>query len=345
MREIIFDYFTSLFTSEVDIPGESVFNDVQRKVTAAMNRALLAPFSSEDVKKALFSIGDLKAPSPDGLHAVFYKRFWELLGEDLVKEVLEAVNNKLVPSGWNDTTIVLIPKVNCPDKVTQFRPISLCNVVYKSILKMLADRLKGILPEIIGQQQSAFIPGRLITDNILVAYECVHSIKKKQGKKGTCAIKLDMHKAYDRVEWPFLKRMMEKMGFEGEWIDMIMACVSSVRYNVRFNSMETEVFTPTRGIRQGDPLSPYLFLIVAEGLSSMINGAERRGEIEGVKACRDAPMISPLLFADDSLILMQADKRNAENLKSILDQYYASSGQRISEKKSSIFFSSNRIFE
>jgi hypothetical protein len=110
--------------------------------------------------------------------------------------------------------VVLIPKVNNPEKITQYRPISLCNGVYKVISNMLANRLKIILPDIIGENQSALVPGRLITDNIMLAYECVHSIKKKRGKQGPCAVKLDIHKAYDRVEWCFLEKMMLKLGFD-----------------------------------------------------------------------------------------------------------------------------------
>jgi hypothetical protein len=242
-----------------------------------------------------------------------------------VQEVLGAVNSATIPSGWNDTTIVMIPKVENPNKVAQFRPISLCNVVYKVISKMLSNRMKVILSEIISDHQSAFVPGRLITDNFLLAYECILTLKKKKGKKGLCAVKLDMNKAYDRVEWVFLENIMAKLGFDQRWIKLIMACVTSVRYNVRFNSMETDIFTPTRGLRQGDPLSPYLFLIVAEGLSCMIRGAEERGDLEGVKVCRDAPTVSHLLFADDSLILMQADKKNADCLANILTRYCASS--------------------
>jgi len=113
------------------------------------------------------------------------------------------VNNATIPSGWNDITIVMILKVENSDKVAQFRPICLCNVVYKIISKMLSSRMKVILLDIISDHQSTFVPGRLIMDNILLAYECIHTIKNKKGQKGLCAVKLDMNKAYDRVEWVF----------------------------------------------------------------------------------------------------------------------------------------------
>jgi hypothetical protein len=183
MCDLVHEYFTNLFTSEVGDPGEEALVDVQRRVTKEMNRGLMKPFTEEEVKKALWSIGDLKAPGPDGLHAIFYKRFWDMLGDDLIKEVLNAVNNILVPEGWNSTTIVVIPKIDNPKKVALFRPINLCNVVYKMISKMLANRLKVYLPEIISEHQSAFVPGQLITDNILLAYESIHAMKRKKGKK------------------------------------------------------------------------------------------------------------------------------------------------------------------
>nr|XP_051221482.1 uncharacterized protein LOC127339703 [Lolium perenne] len=307
-----------------------------------MNESLLAPFSADDVKKAAFSIGDLKAPGPDGLHAVFYKKFWDICGAEITQEVLQALNTGVIPAGWNDTTIVLIPKVDEPENITQFRPISLCNVIYKIISKMLAHRLKGILPDVISPMQSAFVPGRLITDNVLVAYECVHAIKnKRSGLTGSCAVKLDMHKAYDRVEWIFLESMMRRLGFAERWIGLMMACVTSVKYQVRFNSEETDTFIPTRGLRQGDPLSPYLFLLCAEGLSILLLYEEEVGGLDGLRVCRNAPSVSHLLFADDSLILMKADTDNATSLQQVLDTYCANSGQLVSLAKSSIYFSPN----
>jgi hypothetical protein len=331
-------YFSQLFTAEDTDQVQEVIDAVHPRVTPAMNEALLALFSPEEVKKALFDIGDLKAPGPDGLHAIFYKRFWHLLGDDLVHEVLSAVNSMSIPDGWNDTTIVLIPKIKVPEKVTQLRPISLCNVVYKIISKMFASRLKGLLPEIISPTQSAFVPGRLITDNILVAYECFHAIKKRrQGKKGFCAVKLDMHKAYDWVDWNFLEKIMLKLGFDPSWVKRIMTCVNNVRYRVRVNSEESDIFSPSRGLRQGDPLSPYLFLLCAEGLTGLLAKSGEEEQLIGVKVCREAPTISNLISADDSLILMQADEANADCLKRILETYCRASGQLVSTAKSTIF--------
>ena len=237
---------------------------------------LAVPFTKEEIDVVIKELPADRAPGPDGLHAVFYKSLWPMLGDDVVMEVLNAVNSHEVPRGWNDTIIVMIPKVNTPEKVSQFRPISLCNVVYKTISKMIAARLKNVLPEIISPTQSAFVPGRLITDNVLIAYESLHAIKQRRaGKEGWCAVKLDMHKAYDRVEWVFLEAILLKLGFKPDWVRMIMACVSSVEYKVRYNSVESETIKPSRGLREGDPLSPYLFLLCTGGLIALLNHAEQ----------------------------------------------------------------------
>ena len=137
---------------------------------------------------------------------------------------------------------------------------------------------------------------------------------KKRGKEGWAAIKLDMSKAYDRVEWSFQKEMMLKMGLCVEWVELIMQCVTSVSYRVKVNGNLFDVFVPERGLRQGDPLSPYLFLLCAEGFSALLNASESAGLITGVKICANAPSISHLLFADDSLILIRANTENAQQL-------------------------------
>jgi hypothetical protein len=134
-----------------------------------------------------------------------------------------------------------------------------------------------------------------------------------------------MHKAYDRVAWEFLRKMMIRLGFDEQWVELIMACVTSVSYSVRYNSQLTDGFIPIRGIRQGDPMSPYLFLLCAKGLSSCLLHAEEVGGIEGIKSCRNAPSVSHLVFADDSLKLLKADRNNAISLQQVLESYFANS--------------------
>jgi hypothetical protein len=276
------------------------------------------------------------------MHALFYKKFWDVVGEKVTEEVLNVLNGGDMPAEWNDTCIVLIPKTNKPECMKDLRPISLCNVVYKLVSKMLASRLKEILDEIISPNQSAFVPGRLITNNILLAYECTHFMRnKKHGKDTYAAVKLDMSKAYDREEWGFLERIMRRMGFVERWIERIMLCVTSVSYQVRVNGTLTDVIFPGRGLRQGDPLSPYLFLLCAEGFSALLNKAEIEGELEGIQICHGAPSFNHLVFADDSLVLIKATRESTKSLQNVLELYEICSGQTINLDKSPIMFSGN----
>ena len=143
----------------------------------------------------------LKAPGPDGMPILFFQHFWSFSSIVVTKTVLDFLNFGISPSHFNDTHISLVPKIKEPKKITDYRPISLCNVVYKIASKAIANRLRRFLPSIISDTQSAFIHGRLIIDNVLVAFETMHHIgQKKGGKVGEMALKLDISKAYDRVE-------------------------------------------------------------------------------------------------------------------------------------------------
>lgn len=342
LKEHIANYFFNIFSSMAGKDNEEILHVVQPRVTKEMNDILRAEYTEEEVKRALDNIGDLKAPGPDGMPAIFFKRFWQIVGNQVTKEVLQILRGGEMPEGWNDTLIVLIPKNANPASIKDLRPISLCNVVYKLVSKVITNRLKVIIPDIISPNQSAFVPGRLISDNILLAYELTHFLQRRRsGLMGYAAVKLDMSKAYDRVEWTFLKDMMQRLGFKRCWIELIMRCVSTVKYQIKVNHDTTEIITPQRGLRQGDPLSPYLFLICAEGLSAMLHEAEMRGSLGGIKICREAPSVSHLLFADDSLLLMEAKAESAHEVNKILNSYETASGQMINKDKSSILFSTN----
>lgn len=245
-----------------------------------------------------------------------------------------------MPEGLNDTVIVLIPKSNDPQSLKDFRPISLCNVIYKVISKCLVNRLRPFLDELISETQSAFIPGRMITDNALIAFECFHKIQHSKVAQNThCAYKLDLAKAYDRVDWQFLEGILGRYGFSKKWINWIMICVRSVRYSVKVNGEVLECFKPSRGLRQGDPLSPYLFLFVAEGLTRIMQKEVENGSISPVKIARGSPGISNLLFADDSMLFFKASVKQAAVVKKALATFQNCTGQLLSPNKCSLLFS------
>jgi hypothetical protein len=203
-----------------------------------------------------------------------------------------------------------------------WRPIALCNVLYKLLSKFLANRLKKVLHKCIADSQSAFVPGRSILDNALVAIELGHYMKTKtKGDEKRVALKLDISKVYDRIDWSYLKDVMYKMGFLEKWIQFIMMCVEIVDYSVIVNKEMVGTGIPGRGLRQGGPLSPYLFILCAEGLSALIINTENRGVLQGVRVCRSAPRLSHLLFAKDCFFFFQAEENQARVMKKILTTY------------------------
>ncbi|KAL9673267.1 hypothetical protein QQ045_029521 [Rhodiola kirilowii] len=220
------------------------------------------------------------------------ERNWELVKKDVTDFALRFLNEGDLDPAVNETLITLVPKVKSPAEFNDFRPISLVNVAMKVITKAMENRLKGTLMSLISVSQSAFVPGRLISDNILLAYELMHFIKTRQmGSAEYCCIKLDMRKAYDRVDWNFLEAIQLRLGFPVAWVEKVMRCVKSVTYRVKVNDLVSDSFYPERGLRQGDPLSPYLFVLCTEYLTRTLECHQNLGLIRGVKVSRQAPMI------------------------------------------------------
>ena len=340
MCNIVRSYFSEIFSASSSLEEETIVNS--RLVTTEENDKLVSRITFDEFSLAVKQMHPDKASGPDGLNPAFFQHFWSILGKEVFHSCEEWLEKVSFPANLNDTNIVLIPKKENACSMKDLRPIALCNVLYKILAKVLANRLKTILPGIVSENQSAFVPGRSITDNVLVAFEVIHHMKKKnRGLEGEVALKLDISKAYDRVDWNYLKRRMLEMGFCQKWIKWMMLCVTTVSYEVCLNGSSIGPIFPRRGLRQGDPLSPYLFLLCVEGLSNSLDRAAADGRVHGCRVATSAPSITHLLFADDSFQFFKATVAETEAVKDLLNTYERYSGQSVNFQKSGIFFSAN----
>lgn len=236
MKNMATDFFLSLYSEDLTVRPDLLLNFVQSRVTEDMNASLVKEFTDKEIADAMFQIGPLKAPGPNGFLARFFQKNRSIVKEDVIKAVRIFFETGVMPKGVNDTMICLIPKGKDPQTVKDYRSISLCNVVYKVVSKCLVNRLRPFLEEIISETQSTFIPGRMITDNAIITFECFHKIQhSRNANNNHCAYKLDLAKAYDRVDWRFLEGVLRKFGFSETWVGWIMSCLKSVRYAIKWN--------------------------------------------------------------------------------------------------------------
>ncbi|KAL9664893.1 hypothetical protein QQ045_020302 [Rhodiola kirilowii] len=304
MQRIAVNYFAGIFstqTGQTTVSTDEVMAsmvDLPRRVTSSHNTILLIPYTEQDIYVAVHQLAPCKAPGLDGIPAEFLQRHWDTIKTDFVKLCLSIFNDGHILADLNNTILVLIPKQKTiSDRLENFRPISLASVTSKVVAKAITARLQLILPEVISFEQSALVNNCLITDNFILAHECAHYIRKQaKGRKCFGSLKLDMAKAYDRIDWTFLRCILLQLGFHRDWVTKIMAYVSAVRYCIRINGDITEFFTPQRGLRQGDPLSPYLFIICTEWLSHKLRVLHANGLLKGLSIARTAPVITHLFF-------------------------------------------------
>ncbi|KAL0448791.1 UNVERIFIED_CONTAM: hypothetical protein Slati_1435500 [Sesamum latifolium] len=237
-----------------------------------------------------------------------------------------------MPRSFTATTIVLIPKVDSPQTWNDFRPISLCNVTNKILSKLLYRRISQALPELISPSQSGFVPGRLISDNILLAQEMIHHLDLRY-KNSNLVIKLDMSKAYDRVSWAFLLIVMQKMGFPTRFLTLIKHAIKNCWFTVLVNGEAAGFFKSTQGLRQGDPISPALFILAAEALSKGLDFLfSTHPDMYYQTQCAIKP--SHLSYADDVIIFTNCKEAGLARLIQFLRGYENMSGQKINYAKS-----------
>ncbi|GKU94710.1 hypothetical protein SLEP1_g8163 [Rubroshorea leprosula] len=331
IKEEVAKYFQTLFTEErwkrPKLDGVSF-----KQVSQADNELLKRVFSEVEVKEAIWDCDSSKSPSPDGFNFRFIKEMWEDIKPEVVAFIQEFHKHGRIVRGSNASFIVLIPKTENPQRIEEYRPISLIGVMYKIIAKLLANRLRKVLPKVIGEQQMAFIGGRQLVDGVIIANEVIDEVKRK--KKNCFIFKVDFEKAYDKVCWEFMDYMMMRLGFNETWRKWILECLRSSLVFVLINGSPTNQFSVSKGIRQGDPLSPFLFLIVVEGLNGLVASAVEKGIYKGVRVGNEGVMVSHLQFADDTVFFEEATKDNIKVVKAIMRTFKLALGLKINFGKS-----------
>ncbi|KAL0288899.1 UNVERIFIED_CONTAM: Retrovirus-related Pol polyprotein from type-2 retrotransposable element R2DM [Sesamum radiatum] len=291
INNIFVDFFQGLLGDRIDRAMDLQYLRpwARHILTDDEARTIIRPVTSDEVKTA-FDIEEDKAPGPDGFSSGFFKAAWPVVGEEVSKAIRDFFKTGRLLKQLNATLLTLIPKVRNPQSVAEFRPISCCNVIYKVITKILVSRIREILDHLISPSQNAFVPGRLISDNVLLAQELFSGYNQCR-LPPRCALKVDLRKAYDTVEWDFLFATLRMFGFPAVFIGWIKECVTSAHYSVVVNGGVHGFFAGARGLRQGDPMSPYLFVLVMEVLHMILQQfIEQDGEFRYHWRCQNEPV-------------------------------------------------------
>ncbi|GKB52572.1 putative RNA-directed DNA polymerase [Tanacetum coccineum] len=313
----------------------SFFSNLFKTLTPEQNLLLENPFTPQEIKDAIWDCGGEKAPGPDGFSFKLIKKYWDILGPDIIKYVSDFHLSPHIPRGCNSSFIILVPKFEDPLTIGDFRPISLIGCKYKIIAKILANRLAIVILSIIGEVQMAFLKGRQIADGPLLVNEIISWAKKH--KKKLILFKVDLEKAFDTLNWSFLDSIMSQMSFGVKWRSWIQVCLNSAYASVLVNGSPTKEFKIERGLRQGDPLSPFLFILAIEALNVAFLEARYKNIFIGVEVGIDKVPISHLQFADDALFIGQWSLLNAKNMSRILTCFHLASGLKVNFNKSKLF--------
>lgn len=335
----VVDFFDQILNNKESSNLESqveMLKNIPKIINKPHNKRLSDKFIEEEVKNALILMNPDKSLGPDGFSTIFFQKCWHFVGKE-VMEALEGVKNSgKILKEVNNTFISLIPKKDKPSNLNDYKLIALCNTLYKLLTKTLSLRLQKLLPLIISEEQTSFVPGRSIFDGVIIAQEAIHSIQKN--KKPSMLIKLDIKKAYDKVGWRFLCKCLEAFGFSKSWINLIFECISTPMVSILVNETPEGFFNISRGLRQGDPISPFLFIIMAKALGRTITTEKERGNIDGITITSQLDPTTHQHFVDDTLLYGSSSRKEERIFKKILETYTKASGQEINSNKSKIFF-------
>ncbi|KAG7541866.1 Reverse transcriptase zinc-binding domain [Arabidopsis thaliana x Arabidopsis arenosa] len=333
------DFFKDLLGSDEPSPlflQEDISNLLNFDCSDAQRVKLDAMFTNEEIKAAFFSLPKNKTSGPDGYSAEFFISCWSIVGPEVCSAVSEFFSSGSMLKQWNATNLVLIPKIQNASRVADFRPISCLNTMYKVISKLLANRLKSILPSVISHSQSAFMPGRSLSENVLLASEIVQGYNRKN-LDSRAMLKVDIRKAFDSVRWDFVLSTLRAIGIPEKFVGWIKECICTPSFSISVNGFSDGFFRSTRGLRQGDPLSPYLFVLTMEVFSKLLISRFNSGYISYHPMTSDLE-ISHLMFADDVMVFFDGKSSSLHGIYETLDDFASWSGLSMNREKTLLFF-------
>ncbi|GAA0176031.1 hypothetical protein LIER_29096 [Lithospermum erythrorhizon] len=304
-------------------------DDIKEEIPELKKGDLITGVTEGEIKNAIFGMGLNRAPGLDGFTVEFYQHCWPVI---VVKYFF--ATGEAFPA-FNTTVLSLIPKTKFPVNIKEYRPIACCNVIYKCIIKILADRLKRVLNDVISYNQSAFVKGRMLNDSVLLMNELVNNYHNKEGRR-RCTLKIDIMKAYDTVRWDYLWCVIEAMRFPVLFNSWTRKCVSISIFSVQVNGSLHGQFESSRGLRQGDLVSPYLFLIVMEGLTGILRKEPEEGNIDFYLGCKELKILN-IMFADDMFVMSAANVKFITTIEGVLNRFGKIVGLSPNLEKSSFY--------
>jgi Reverse transcriptase (RNA-dependent DNA polymerase) len=323
----VFDHFAKLLGTSPDTIGVNLISLYSPKLDL---HQLEAPFTIQEVENALMALANNKAIGPDGLPNEFSKQQWPLIKQAVLRIFDDLYNEQVDLTSLNVANVILLPKIDMPSTISDYRPISIINFIPKLIAKVLANRLQEHLPSLVSERQTAFIRSRFIAENFLASRELLHHVE--QSKEPTLLLKLDFSKAFDTLSWDFLLNVLTARGFPHKYIAWVHHLLKTSSSRILLNDETTPTFTHKRGLRQGDPMSPLLFIIAVDVLQRMIHAANTM--LPHTLTSKIQEPIVALQYADDTILVTTIKGQTVRYLMMVLHSFSQTSGLAINFHKS-----------
>ena len=338
IANVAVSYFQKLLGSSCDVQEFSDWPEMQgiNKLSEGEQHELINPFTAVDVLATFKAMAKGKSPGPDGYSPEFFVKAWKIVGHDTTAAILHFFETGQLPRMINSSAISLIPKQSNASHLSHYRPISCCTAIYKCIGKLIAHRMSKVMCSLVSLNQCAFVPTRSLGDNVFLAQALCRNYHLNYGSP-RFACKLDIRKAFDTLNWAFILQLLATMNFPEKFIKWIKVCITSCMYSIKVNAALEGYFAAAAGIRQGDPISPYLFVLAMEALNVCFTKVIVGSKFSYHWRCGDLKL-THLVFADDLLLFCKGNQPSIALLLEAINLFSSISGLKLNTAKCVCFF-------